>query len=203
MALFNKSTGFIKFLKLITNASDPLGSDKGLYANAGGELVYKDGAANIIPLTSGGFPVGSGGFASFSVDRVRLTSEFNISNLWSDVAGGNMTEITGLSITKTITSTDAVQLIFHGVHSTTSATDNGTVYGYQLDSATPVTVGYDLIREDTSTKAISFTKTLTGLTPGDITFKITASKIASATHTIRANSNLSDTYFEVVILRAS
>jgi hypothetical protein len=121
------------------------------------------------------------GINGLEVEETVLPSDHTITTTFVAEEGGGMADVTGLSTTVNTVEGEHVQVTFEGSWLVPDATDNGIVYGYQIDSDTPVVVGYDLNRESTAVALVGFTLMTPALSAGSHTIKIKASRISGST----------------------
>jgi hypothetical protein len=121
------------------------------------------------------------GINGLEVEETVLASDHTITTTFVAEEGGGMADVTGLSATVNTVEGEKVQVTFEGSWLVPDATDNGIVYGYQVDSDTPVVVGYDLNRESTAVALVGFTLMTAALSAGSHTIKIKASRISGST----------------------
>lgn len=121
--------------------------------------------------------------------KMNLASDTTISQAWSNVAGGNMTQFGSMQVS--ITTSTTCNIIVHFSASavgTTSASE--LVIGYQKNSDTAVPMAYvNLNTSAASRHQINFRDLLTNQPAGSYTFKAMASR-GSSNCIIKGNSNL-------------
>lgn len=123
-------------------------------------------------------PNGSGGTANPTVTTATLSGDYAVSQGAINSPGANMIAVTGLSCTITTTRTnEIVDLAFEG-NVTGSAAGFDLIWGYQIDSGTPVVTGQiynPLTSQPVYQMIINRQVTVTGAA-GSYTLKIAVSK---------------------------
>ena len=119
------------------------------------------------------------------ITEANLTSDFTVTQAYSDAAGAGMATVTGLSVTFTATGGPTL-LSFVGCAALPEANTTDLFYGYKLDSDTAIVCGTVFGLVGAGEMNISFSLWLTGLTAASHTIIFQASSSQGTDPIIKA-----------------
>jgi hypothetical protein len=190
MALINKITGLARYIKTLVLDEAPAVTGQLLYTGPDSELYYKDGVDEV-QLTDSGKVASVGILANSAY----LGSDFTVTAVWDDVAGGDLVQVGSLSLSTDINKISGITVHFLG--SADIDTGSDLVLGYQIDSEDPVPCLYEQGGAG-GIRHINMMVALPSIPKGSVTIKLMAASSGGVDPVVLGASNYNLSKFSVV-----